>query len=114
LDQHVLVVVADPQLRQLVGWTCDEVNLRCVAVASWRRAVTETESRPSLAIVDLDDVGAHRAGLVGLLQAGWGAPVPFIGLTSKSDRVEAPEAADILRKPINVGLLMGAIGRLTA
>jgi hypothetical protein len=107
----VLVVIADKDVRQLVGWICDELDLRYIAVASWRRAVADLDGRPSLAVVDLDDVGAQRAGLVGLLRAGWGAAVPFIGLSYKIESVDVPEAADILRKPINVGLLMGAIGR---
>jgi DNA-binding response OmpR family regulator len=114
VDQHVLVVIADPQLRQLVGWICDELNLRYIAVPTWRHAVADLDSRPTIAVVDLDDVGAQRPGLVGLLRSGWGEPVPFVCLTYKIEGVELPEAAEILRKPVNVGLLMAAIGRLAS
>jgi DNA-binding response OmpR family regulator len=108
----ILVVVDDPRLRELVGWILDELELRYVALSTWRPAVAELAGRPSLAVVDLDDVGAHLAGLVALLRAGWGEPVPFIGLSRRPDRFAEAGSADVLRTPLNVGLLMGTVTRL--
>jgi hypothetical protein len=73
---RILVVIADPALRQLVGWLLDDLDLAHVAVSTWRRAVVTTDSRPELVIVDLDDVRKNTAGLLAFVRSGWGEPIP--------------------------------------
>jgi DNA-binding response OmpR family regulator len=112
---RILVVIADPQLRELVGWLLDDLELAHVDVSTWRRAVATTDSRPDLVIVDLDDVRRNTADLVAFLRSGWAEPVPFIGLSHRPDVDEAAArlgAAAGLRKPINVGLLLTTVGRV--
>jgi DNA-binding response OmpR family regulator len=111
---RILVVIVDPQLRQLVGWLLDNLDLAHVDVPSWRRAVATTNSRLARAIVDLDAVGENTAGLVAFLCSGWGEPVPFIGLSHRADVEDIATrlgAAAGLRKPINAGLLIATVER---
>jgi hypothetical protein len=53
----VLVVIADPHLRQTVGWILDDLGLAHTDVPNWRRAVLATDAGPALAICDIDDIG---------------------------------------------------------
>jgi CheY-like chemotaxis protein len=113
--RSVLVVVVDPQLRQMVSWLLDDLGFAHVDVPSWRRAVTTTDARPALVICDLDDVGANVAWFRAILRSGWGEAVPFIGLSYRADvdasAVESGAVAG-LRKPLNAGLLMTTVERL--
>jgi hypothetical protein len=115
--RSVLVVSADPPLRQRVGWLLDDRELAHVARSPWRRAVATRDPRPTLAIVDRDDVGKNAAGLGALLRAGWGESVPFVGLSQRTDVAAIaakPGAAAGLRKPIDGGLLLTTVTWLAA
>jgi DNA-binding response OmpR family regulator len=111
----VLVVIADPQVREIVGWTLDDLGLAHVDVPGWRRAVATTDVRPLLAIGDLDDVGKNVAGVRALLRASWGEPVPVVLLGSRPDVADVAAemgAAAGLRKPLDVGMLIAAVKRI--
>jgi DNA-binding response OmpR family regulator len=113
--RSVLVVIADPQLRQTIGWLLDDLGLTHVDMPGWRRAVTTTDIRPGLLIGDLDDVGKNVAGLRAVLRASWGEPIPFVLLSSRRDVTEiAAElgAAAGLCKPVDVGMLIAAVNRI--
>src|SRR5262249_26517902 len=107
----VLVVIADPAYRTLVGQVLDGQDIAHLAVPRWRDAVAWLDQRPALAIVDLDVVPNHRANVAALLRSGWGEPVPFVALSGRADVGEvAVELGAVvgLRKPLNVGRLMAA------
>jgi DNA-binding NtrC family response regulator len=113
-QRPVLVVIADPQRRQLVGWILDELELPNVLVATWRAAVAKTSGPPLLAIGDVDELKGTTAGMVALVSRGWGEPIPLVILSSQVDLEAVAEklgAVAGLRKPINVGLLTTTVER---
>jgi hypothetical protein len=80
----VLVVVANGELRQLVGWILCEMELPALLVASWREAVASVTEPPSCIVADLDDVGDKTAG-VEALSTGWGGSPPLVVLSRSAD-----------------------------
>jgi hypothetical protein len=108
-------VLADPQPCHRVARLLDDVRLPHTDASTWRHAVAAVTTRPALAIVDLDDVGANAAGLVALMRSGWGEPVPFILLGHRRAIAEVAAglgAAAGWRKPIAVGRLITMVTRL--
>jgi hypothetical protein len=113
----VLVVIADPELRQLVGWLVGELDLAYVPVATWRAGVAPLTPRPSLLLCDIDDLHESPMAFAALAAHGWDVPVPLIILSRRPD-VEAIAGAfgavEGLRKPINTGRLMSTVSRYVA
>jgi DNA-binding NtrC family response regulator len=113
-ENTVLVVIGDETQRQLVGWIVAEMNLSARLVPSWRAALVSTIGAPSCIIVDLDDTGENTGGAA-VLRKGWGGTVPLIVLSRQPDvdeRAAHLGAVAGLRKPLNVGALMGTVQRL--
>jgi hypothetical protein len=66
------VVIADPDLRPVVVWTLDELELEPVVVRTWREGVAWPPGRPALALYDLDQhPSADDAGLRALVARRW-------------------------------------------
>jgi hypothetical protein len=65
-------------VRQLVGWTLDELNLPYVLVPTWRAGVVEVTERPSLVICDVDGLEDKAMGIVALVSRGWGIRSPSL------------------------------------
>jgi DNA-binding NtrC family response regulator len=108
----VLVIVADPEVCRLVGWTLDELNLPHFDVATWRDGVAQVTGRPSLVICDIDDLQDSATGITALVARGWGQQVPLITLSRRPDVEEIAGAfgtVEGLRKPINVGRLIAVV-----
>jgi hypothetical protein len=108
----VLVVIADPQLRRLVGWLVGELDLPYMPVARWHEGVAVLAPRPSLLLCEIDDLDESPLAFAALAAHGWDAPVPLIILNRSAD-VEAIAGAfgavAGLRKPIDVARLMSVI-----
>jgi hypothetical protein len=112
-DTTVLVVIGDETQRQLVGWIVAEMNLPARLVPNWRAALVSTTGAPSCIIADLDDAGDNTAGAA-VLSKSWGGTVPLIVLSRQPDIAERATrvgAVAGLRKPLNVGALMGIVER---
>jgi hypothetical protein len=110
------VVVGDATLRQLVGWIVAEMDLAARLVPTWRTALVSTTGAPSCIIADLDHVGDNSAG-VAVLRKSWGGAVPLIVLSRQPDVVDKASRLGTvagLRKPLNVGALMGTVQRLVS
>jgi hypothetical protein len=115
-DNAVLVVIGDDTQRQLVGWIVAELNLFACLVPSWRVALVSTIGAPSCIIADLDDAGENSAGAA-VLRKSWGGIVPLIVLSRRpdiADRAAMVGAVAGLRKPLNVGALMGTVQHLVS
>src|SRR5258708_11361252 len=100
----VLVVIADPQIHELVGWIVEEMDLSVTLTASWRNAVAATIGRPGCIVSDLDDVGDRAAG-VNVLRKSWGGSVPLVvpsGRPDVEDRAMRIGAVAGIHIPINV------------
>lgn len=112
----VLVVIADAALARLVGHVLDELDLVHVDVPTWRDGVAWLDSRPSLAIYDIDQhPSADYAGLTSILERGWGERVPLILLsrTATSARVAGDlGSATVLCVPIKGGELLASVEEL--
>jgi CheY-like chemotaxis protein len=115
--ESVLVVIADPELRQLVGWLLGELDLSYVLAARWRAGVAAVTGRPSLLLCDIDDLHENPLDLAALAARGWDVPVPLI-ISSRRPDVEAFAGAfgavEGLRKPINTGRLISMVSRYVA
>jgi FixJ family two-component response regulator len=108
------VVIGDDTQRQLVGWIVAEMDLPARLVPSWRAALVSTVGAPSCIIADLDDAGDNAAD-VAVLRKSWGGTVPLVVLSRQLDideRAAHLGAVAGLRKPLNVGALMGTVQRL--
>jgi DNA-binding response OmpR family regulator len=113
----VLVVIADPELRQLVGWVLGELDLAHVLAARWRAGVAAVTERPSLLLCDLDDVHENPLSLAALAARGWDEPVPLIVLSRRPDVEEIAGAFGAvagLHKPIKGGNLMAVVREISA
>jgi DNA-binding NtrC family response regulator len=115
-DTTVLVVIGDETQRQLLGWIVAEMNLPARLVPNWRAALVTTIGAPSCIIADLDDAGDNIAGAA-VLRKSWGGTVPLIVLSRQpdvADKASRIGAIAGLRKPLNVGTLMGTVQRLVS
>ena len=111
----ILVVIADPAYRELVGRLLEELGQPPMLVASWRDAIVEITEPPSRIVADLDDIGRSERGLEAVARAGWGENVPLIVMSYGNDfqqRGDSVGAAAAFRKPLVVGKFIETIARL--
>lgn len=112
-EKVVLVVVAEPELRQVVRRAVEELDHRAVLAASWPDANRQSSARPDVLIVQAHDVPYARQAAT-TARTNWRSPVPLIVLARRGavrDVATLIGAVDIVRLPLNLGWLMAAIER---
>jgi DNA-binding NtrC family response regulator len=118
VERHVapiLVVIADPTYRELVGQCVEAIEREPRLFASWRDAIARTTAAPTLIVADLDDLGTNTRGLSVIRRVGWGEMVPLVVLgygADIEDRAAAVGALAGFRKPLSIGWFMASVGRL--
>jgi DNA-binding NtrC family response regulator len=112
----VLIVVADLDMRRLIERALEEISLPHVLAPNWRVAVAELAELPPIAICDVDDLEGPIAGMRALVARGWGAPVPLIVLSRRTDverlAAESLNAVEGLKKPLSVPRLIETVRRV--
>jgi hypothetical protein len=108
----VLVVIANPDLRRLIGRVVEELNLVAILFGEWEASFATLAPRAEAVIVDLDDF-EDTVGQPDFPHAAGGTPAPLIAVSRRSNVADvAPRLGAMagVRKPFDVGLLMATIG----